>query len=748
MKRFSILLLAASLAISCTAQARPKIGLVLSGGGAKGAAHVGVLKVLEQHHIPIDYIAGTSIGAFVGGMYALGYSVDEIEKIMLYTDWSKGYSDTIARNKLSYKAKQERDKYNIPINIGYSDGEVKLPSGLLRGQTMADLLRYSTNLVKNYVTFDDLAIPYRAVATNLVTSKEVVLDSGSIIVAMQASATVPGALMPAKVNNQLLVDGGIANNMPVDVVKAMGADIVIAVDIGSSLMDKSQLDSTVAVLTQLSTMLTNESTEKQKKLLTDKDILIRPDVGDLSTTDFDIMPKVLPLGIQAAEKKLSKLNQLSVSASEYQHYLTAKNKRRQAWQHELNHPIYRIDINNNSKISNELIRETFGLKKGDIATKDNVNTAVNNVYSLDKFERVNTAFTDTPKGRILTLTTKAKSWGPNYFNLGLTWEDDLKLNSAIALDLAYTMTNLTDNGGEWRNQVQFGSKKKFATNFYLPLDAKQQFYGRTSFDYKIVPLDLYVHNSRLLTFEQTGSQVELGIGYNYSQQGRIEMGGIYESGDVENQAFMFSNLNYSSYGGYFRFGYDSLDSISFPTHGNRFTFNVYYRNEDFVLPKALYPDNAINNDDIHSVTNALQIEADWKGALSIGNHAFVGKISMATIDKDGLYSVNVSDLGGFLNLSGYTKNSLMGPHKFLGAIIYQYDLGRDVLGLQKYPLYLGTSLEAGNVWHLKENINFHDLIYASSVYIGTDTDLGPAALGVGISDKGEQALYLFIGKNF
>ncbi|MGL5359100.1 MAG: patatin-like phospholipase family protein, partial [Shewanella sp.] len=293
MRRFFAMLCLSVCLTPVLAAERPKIGVVLSGGGAKGAAHVGVLKVLEELRIPVDYIAGTSIGAYVAGMYALGYSADEVEAIMMGTDWGSGYSDTIARNALSYRDKQLRDRYNIPINVGFNESAVRLPSGLLRGQTMSELLRQSTDLVQQFGDFDELAIPYRAVATDLETSAPVVLAGGSIAKAMQASATVPGALQPTQIGDKLLADGGIANNMPVDVVKAMGADIIIAVDIGSPLVTKDKLDSTIAVLDQLSNFLTTASTEQQKRLLGENDILIRPAINALSTTDFTIMPRAL-----------------------------------------------------------------------------------------------------------------------------------------------------------------------------------------------------------------------------------------------------------------------------------------------------------------------------------------------------------------------------------------------------------------------------------------------------------------------
>ena len=748
MKRLTGIILCACFSISFFTEARPTVGLVLSGGGAKGTAHVGVLKVLEFHHIPVDYIAGTSIGAFVGGMYALGYSADEIEAIMLHTDWSKGYSDIIPREDLSYRDKQERDKYNIPLNIGFSDGKIKMPSGVLRGQTMSKLLRNSTNLVHEYTSFNDLPIPFRAVATNLATSKAVILDSGSIVQAMQASATVPGVLSPDDIDSKLLVDGGIANNMPVNVAKAMGADIIIAVDIGSSLKNKTELDSTVAVLTQLSTFLTNASTEKQIKMLTSKDILLRPDVGDMSTTDFNIMPEVLPLGVAAAMAKIDKLNTLAVSDADYQLYLNKKRQKRQQWQADVAIPTSQIVLNNRSKVSNSLIRETLGLKVGTVITKTELEQAVENVYALNKFERVKTEFIDMPNERILSLTTEAKSWGPNYFQLGLNWEDDFKFDSSVTFDLAYTMTDLTANGGEWRNEMTIGSNKMFATEFYQPLVLEQFFYSKFRYQYEISSLHQYLKNSRFLTFNENKHRADMGVGYNYVKDGRAELGITGEKGQLENKIIFDGNVDYSSYGGYFKFGYDSLNSISFPTQGNRFSFNVYLRDEDFNWPVKLFADQNEIVTIEPSKHTSLQFEADWKGALSVGNHAIVGKVSLATVDKEGEFSLYQSYLGGFLNLSGYTKNALIGPHKLFGALIYQYDLGHDALGLTDFPLYLGSSVEAGNVWRLRDDIDLHNLIYSGSLYLGTDTRLGPAAIGFGLSNKGEQAVYLFLGKNF
>ncbi|WOT05475.1 patatin-like phospholipase family protein [Shewanella youngdeokensis] len=735
--RIIILCLLGLLLPVATATERPKIGLVLSGGGAKGAAHIGVLKVLEEKRIPIDYIAGTSIGSYVGGMYALGYSAAEIEAVMMNTHWEGGYSDTIPREALSFKDKEIRDKYNIPVNIGYSDNEVKVPAGLLRGQSMSQLLRSSTDLVQKFGHFDDLSIPFRAVATNLATSEAVVLSQGSLVAAMQASASVPGVLQPALINGQLLVDGGIANNMPIDVVKALGADIVIAVDIGSPLVGNEELNSSIAILNQLSTILTNASSERQKALLSDDDILIRPNIGELSTTDFSIMPIALPLGEIAAREKTKQLEQYSISTDEFNKYLAAKRAKSQLWLDELNRPLIRIVFVNDSKVSDKLLAENLALKVGDRVTVDALEAGIDRLYALDKFERVDAEFTDTEAGRVLTVSTKAKSWGPHYFHLGFTWEDDFSLASSVSLDVAYTMTDITPTGGEWRNELSLGSDKFVASEFYLPLTKDQDYFSRSRLEYELQDWDFFVNNSPTLELRQTSYRAELGIGINYTQNGFIELGALGEFGDLENDFWTLGTVDYDSYGGYFKFAYDDLNSINFPTSGNRFVLNMYLRKEGY--------DQEIAED---SSDLALQIEADWRGAVAVGNHAFVGIASLATVDKEGVFTVNVSKLGGFLNLSGYHKNALYGAHKVFGAFVYQYDLGSDVLGMTEYPLYLGTSFEAGNVWNKKSSMSLNDLIYSGSLFLGTDTGIGPAALGFGAADDGEKTVFLFIGKNW
>ncbi len=746
MRLFLLALLLVKLStLAFSIQARDKVGLVLSGGGAKGSAHIGVLKVLEQNNIPVDYVVGTSIGAYVAGMYALGYEVDEIEKIMMSLAWADGYSDTIPRESLSYVNKQHRDRYNLGIRLGYSGGEFKVPHGLLLGQSAYQILQLSTDSIQTFDSFDDLAIPYRAVASDIVTAKMVVLDKGNINQAMKASAAVPGIVAAVEINGQILVDGGITNNMPIDVVKKMGADIVIAVDIGSPLAGQEELTSTVAVLNQLSTILTNNTSLKQKELLSEQDILLRPAIDNLSTTDWSVMPQALELGEQSAQQHLSLLTKLSVNDEEYQHYKTQKRDKAQQWFNALPQKIVNIVVRNDSKVENDIITKHLAIGLGESVSKAQVDLAIDRVYALDKFEQVWVEFEDTEEGRVLILHTRAKSWGPNYFDFGFNLKTDFSDRSITSINMSYLLTDVTSNGGRWLNEVEVGWETLLASEFYQPLNRNQELYTRARVAFA---QDKWEKVSTRPEIKKEYYFGTLAGGYNYSYNGIFELGGLAEKGDLAFNSSSIGNVNYESFGGFIKFGYDSLNSINFPTSGNRFTFEVLSR-------KDLYSSEVTQSDASdfgfivpQGTDYSTQIKLDWRGAIGLGDHTFVGITSFATVDNDSDSSVHVSELGGFLNLSGYQEDALIGVHKVFAAVVYQYDLGREVPGGSGLPIYLGVSAEAGNVWGINESVKYSDLIHSGSLYLGTDTSFGPAVIGTGFASGGEFSFFLSIGKNF
>ncbi|WP_283789420.1 patatin-like phospholipase family protein [Bermanella sp. WJH001] len=738
-----IILVIALCLISASTIARPKIGLALGGGGAKGSAHIGVLKVLEQHNIPIDYIAGTSIGSVIGGMYATGLRADEIEAIMLSTPWAHGYSDQIPRQDLPWRIKQQKDQFNIPLEMGVKDYQIKMPSGLLYGQGATKLLREAIGEHPNFESFDDLAIPYRAIATDLVSYQSVVIDKGSLFAAMRASSSIPGALAPEEINGLVLVDGGITKNLPVDVVRDMGADIIIAVDIGSDLQPKAALKSTFAIISQLSSFLTSSNTIEQRSLLSDQDLLIKPDIDGLSTTDWSTIEVGINRGEQAAKQHGKQLIKLSLDTAEYDHYLAQVKTDRQRLVSRIDKPVNAITLYKTSSISDELILDNLNIELDKKNDAIQITQAIDRVYSIDKFQRVEALTIIEDEQKTLRVIAEEKSWGPNFLQFGIGWEDDLDSNSDLNFDIAYTMGNLTANGGELRSELEMGTQRSFDTEFYWPLDITRHFYSSSRYLYKSFKLNLYVPNNPLIPIDHQYHSISQGIGYNYIKEGFVELGLTTDLGKFSDPIFLEGSINYLTYGGYLKFGFDTLDSINFPTQGTYLSFSSYFRNEE------VDDHSVIEKQSNSNAIQSLVVDLSWKSAVNFGNHAFVAKAAYSeAFTEDKNESIYISYLGGFLNLSGYQKDALVGTKKAFTAAIYQFDLGRSLFLLESLPLYLGLSLESGNVWQQEQNINHNDFVVSGSLYLGADTSLGPVALGYGRNHEDTDAFYFYLGKNF
>lgn len=739
MKKYLFSLTLCCLMLVEVVSARPKIGLALGGGGAKGGAHLGVLKVLERENIPVDFIAGTSVGAMVGGFYALGYSADEIAETMLSIPWDEGYSDTISRELLPYRLKQ-RDQFNIPLNIGHEGYRLKTPSGLLYGQQASMLLRDAFGNIANFSSFDELPIPYRAIATDLSTNEAVILSKGDLLMSMRASANVPGVLAPVKHEGRLLVDGGMANNLPIDIVKDMGADIVIAIDIGDPLVDTDKLLDTFTILGQLSSFLTVSSTVRQKKLLSEQDFLVRPKVAHLSTTDWSVFSESMDEGKKAAEESIETLRHLSLSQSDYQVYRQAKQEMNTSIKQKMAKPIVEVELNNESKVHPDLMLDALNLSMGESLSESQINEAIDEVYSLDEFQYVGISLEEKEAGRKLVFDVQEKSWGPNFFEFGLGWETNFTDESSIDLDFAYTRANLTEYGGEWRSQLELGNEPALNTELYIPLTSRRNIFSRSIYEFESINWALASTNSLPVTIEQHLHQIRQGLGWNYSRHGILELGLLGEVGFLGNEYLLSKDISYDTYGTYFTFGYDDLDSSIFPTQGKRLLLTLKKRREDV--------DNvALESGGVSELgADSLQLNIEWKGAFNLGSHAFVSKIDFTRmyLDKDE-ESVNIAQLGGFLNLSGYSARALTGPHKLFGALIYQYNLRGGMFRKTQLPFYLGVSAEAGNVWSQEREIDLDDLIFAGSLYLGTNTIAGPVALGYGFSEDGERSIYFYLG---
>ncbi len=375
---------------------RPKIGVVLSGGGARGLTHIGVLKVLEEMRVPIDYITATSMGSIVGGLYASGVSAGEMERLVTSLDWPAFFSDQPPRRELSVRRKLEDALYTIPLELGFRDFSFKLATGALTGQNLELLLHGLTWRDDDIGSFDNLPIPFRAVATNLVDGREVVFDRGPLYIAMRGSMSMPGIFAPLDLDGRMLGDGGLVKNLPVDIVKAMGAEVVIAINIGTPLMTREQLSSFLGVAEQSINILTEQNVRAQRALLVPpRDVLIEPDLGDLSAADFNKGARFIALGEKAARAAADALSRYALSADDYAAYRLALRRPQRHADPELEFAGVR-----GTEITNpEVLQAQVGLEPGAKIDFPTAQTDIATLYGRGDFARIDYELIGQPPQR-------------------------------------------------------------------------------------------------------------------------------------------------------------------------------------------------------------------------------------------------------------------------------------------------------------------------------------------------------------
>jgi len=724
-------------AASATAQpTRPRVGLVLSGGGARGAAHVGVLKVLEQLHIPVDAIAGTSMGAVVGGLYASGLSARDIEKIMTSLNWQIAFRDRPPREDLTLRRKQEDENFLVAFPLGVRGHKVVLPKGLIEGQGLSQLLRRLTLPVARITNFDELPTQFRAVATDLESGQSVVLGSGDLTSAMRASMSAPGIFAPVERQGRVLVDGGIGDNIPVDVARAMGVDLLIVVDVGSPLQQRNKLTDVTAISNQMLAILLRRNAQAQLATLGPRDILIAPDLGDASSFDFGAVARYIGVGEAAARASADQLAPLAVSDARMQSWQAGRESLRRP------PPIIRfVQADGGTDEYSQSLDRLFKDMSGKPLDPDAVARRVTGLYGLGGLDTLDYRVVGHDDYYGLALDARPSSMGPNYLRFGLSLQDDFEGHATYDAALRFVMSDITRSAGEWVTDLQVGTTSLVSTELFLPL---AEFSG-----WFIMPhvsdqaRELYWYNGQSLeadyrvhTFQygsdfgyQLGNWGEARVGVQH-QQGHyvLEVGDPTDPSLPEQSFTPFNLINYFA-----RFTYDRLDDINFPHSGQQATLQ-WSANRD-ASGLGQYSD---------------QVTASYLGAYSFGRDTFSfsasgGSTLQANVSSD----LNLLfPLGGFLNLSALRADSLLGPNYGIARLMFYRQIGRGGPGYLDVPTYVGMSLEAGNVWQTRSEASFGNTQKDASLFLGMDTLLGPLYIATGFDQHGNQAFYLFLGRTF
>ncbi len=725
----------AARAPAATPARRPKICVVLSGGGARGLAHIGVLEVLQRLRVPVDCIAGTSMGAIVGGLYASGMTPAQIAAMMRSVDWQQAFSDRPPRAALAFRRKQDERNFLVHFPIGLKHWQFLLPKGLIQGQQLQETLRRLTLRDDDVASFDTLPTPFRAVATDLVTGRAVVLDHGDLARAMRASMSAPGLFAPVDTDGRLLVDGGLAENLPIAVARAMGAQVLIVVDVEYPLLPRHRLDSALAISNQMIAILVHHNSDRQKATLGPRDVLIEPALGLTGSADFSVVGQTIQLGERAALAASAQLARYRVSRAAYARYLARRTAR------AAGAPTIRfVHVEGASRADRRTIRATLAPFVGAPLDPKAIAARIDQIYGLGLFQtvdyRVVTEGQGAQRRHGLVVRARRKSWGPNYLRFGLKLQDDFQGNSEYNAAARFLVTEIDGLGAEWRTDLQIGSNPKAVTEFYQPLSPRRRWFVAPSLRVEQRDERIYTRDVEVADFREREAEADFDVGRELGTWGEVRLG-VHRTNGNTHPRFGDPRLvdpRFNNGELFFKFSYDQLDSVDFPRAGDTFSLQWdAYRT------------------DLGSDVAFDRASADWLVARSRGRNTFVLWTSAGTTVRGAIRPTAVQDfytLGGFLNLSGLAAQSLEGPTYAIGRGVYFRQVGRGGTGLLQFPTYLGVSFEAGNVWQRRGQIGWGGARKDVSLFLGLDTFLGPLYVGGGYDTTGNSAYYLFLGRTF
>ena len=705
---------------------RPRVVLVLSGGGARGAAHVGVLRVLEEARVPVDAIVGTSMGSIVGGMYAAGMSPDELEQALVDTDWEAAFDDRPDREDRDFRRKQDDIDFVLPYKLRLQGGVMRLPMGLRQAQTLTNLLKVYDLRAAGVDRFDDLPIPFRAVAADLETGDAVVFDHGDLSVAMRASMSIPGVFPPVVIDGRQLVDGGIVANLPVEVGQSFEPDIIIAVDISTPLEGRRTPDTYLKVVRRLGGILTKRNVARDKERLGDDDILIVPDLGDITVASFARAGEAIEIGAAATREVLERLERLSVPPDAWDAWVAGQRRPEPPLP-----PIASVQVRNASPVSDDVVLARIHQRPGE--TLDPVRTIddLTVLYGLEYFDPLTFDLRPGADGVDLVVNAETRATGITSLQFGLTIEEDFRGGSAYVVDARLQRLAVNRAGGESRTDVRIGDRAGLRSDFYQPLDAGQRWFVDPYVYFEQQRRYVVDDGSRLGQLLLDSYGVGFEVGRNFGTWGRIVAGADRGrlAGEVVVPGGLLPKQSLEIFEWRAGFQVDTLEAPTWPAHG--------------VIGDAAYIRTV---DLLGGETRTADVVASFDWALSAGRMTVVPgvRVSLAVGGTSDLS--RGTSLGGVFRLSGLEPNELLGDESVLARLVTYYSLTGPTLGVLKPEWYLGVSLEAGDVFADGDPIVANELRAAGSVYLGGTSALGPVQVGVGFAEGGRHRLFVSIGR--
>tara|TARA_R110002073_G_scaffold17876_1_gene66605 strand:- start:543 stop:2804 length:2262 start_codon:yes stop_codon:yes gene_type:complete len=737
-------LLVALLLVSTPAAAE-RVGLVLSGGGARGLAHIGVLRALHEQGIEVHAIAGTSMGAIIGGLYASGHSADQIAVISHEMDWQYAFSDRSPRSHSLYEYRQLDAFSPVEYRLRVSREGIALPRGVLQGQHLSQVLDELFAPALEVHDFDLLDIPFRAVASDLVTGEVVVIGEGNLSAAIRASMSIPGLLEPVLMEERLLVDGGIADNIPVSALAGKNLDRLIVVDVGSPRIEREDIHSVASVVTQLSALLVRNNSDRQLESLGLHDVVVTPDLANLKNSDFDKVDEAISAGYQAALAAFSEANPplervFSTLGNSGKDILKRVREDEALDMNEGGvdtRPIIDfIEVQNDGPVSDRVVLSMIQQRVGSPLDAQVVRNDISHIYALDYFNQIRYELIQRGGKTGLLVVCTERDTSNTYVQFGLTLADDFRGNATFGLSGTLRSAGLNRYGGTALLFANLGTSPVVEARFFQPLDHSLTFFVEPIVGYRADTVELFFSNDTsgkpitdFIRSEYFGG-LDFGAGL-FRQRGEARIGWRYADGNFSYaRGVPFDDESFRDAYVFSRLGWDTYDDLAFPHHGIRSFVEHQFHRRRFAA------------------------EADYdRTNLSLGIAHTMARTSVvaevaASVTGDDAGLESLVPLGGFLSLSGLPPDSIWGSQKAIGRLVITQPLRASSALPKSLSFYVGGSVERGNVWFDSNDISGADAITAGSLFLGAKTPLGPGYLSLGFVEGGERSLNLNFGHVF
>ena len=703
---------------AAAAPARARVCLVLSGGGARGIAHIGVLKVLEELRVPVDCVVGTSAGAIIGGAYAAGASPAEIEAAMRGADWQQLLSDQPARARSSVYAKQLDRDHIGSAELGLRGGELVLPRGVVAGQHLQFFLQALVSPAGRG-PFDDLPIPYRALATDFEDGRLVALDHGDLAAAIRASMSVPGAFAPVEIDGRLLVDGGLVRNVGIDIARELGASRVIVVNVGSPLLRREGITSLLSAAEQMLNILAAQNVDASLATLRPGDVLIAPELGAFAATDFAHGVGQIPAGEQAARRAASELGAFTVSEPEYAAWRQRQRRARVSPRYD--HVV--VDTSTLTRVPPAAVAELLGTNPDPRADR-----AIATLLATDDFETVTGHLDIEPAGTTLTLTPREKPWGPDYLHAGAELSSDFAGDSDFLLAVDQRLTWLDGRGLELRDRASVGRTNALGAELRVPLSIDRRTVLAPGLEVDDRLRSVYVDGEAIASYRLRRSRASLDLVEALGDAGELRAGVEYGRSSAVRTIGAPLLPDFHQHVAAWRASLvlDRLDSLDFPRRGFLLTADARFARRMLGGEQAYDRVSLAAEQAFGSERSSLLVAARYDTALGGG------------LPLDEAFT-----LGGFQNLSGYRRDQVLSDRVASLRGVYRQRFARSSALLP--ALYGGLSFEAADVAR-QFDVRIPSRIYGGSVFVAADSAFGPVYVGTGLASGGFVSIYLYLGR--